>query len=65
VADALIWSSAAAASIGSGLIMAAVGYTALGVLGAAAVVIPVIVLRAHRRSVRNAHQAPEAELPAA
>jgi MFS family permease len=64
-ADALIWSSAAAASLGSGLIMAAVGYTALGILGAAAVIIPVIVLRAHRRSVQHAHAAPEVELPAA
>ena len=64
-ADALIWSSAAAASLGSGLIMAAVGYTALGILGAAAVIIPVLVLRAHRRSVQHAHAAPEVELPAA
>ena len=47
VADALIWSSAAAAALGSGLIMAAVGYTALGILAAAAVIVPVIVLRSH------------------
>ena len=64
-ADALIWSSAAAASLGSGLIMAAVGYTALGILGAAAVVIPVIVLRAHRRSGRHRDGAADVELPAA
>ena len=64
-ADALIWSSAAAASLGSGLIMAAVGYTALGILGAAAVVIPVIVLRAHRRSERHRRGAADVELPAA
>jgi MFS family permease len=64
-ADALIWSSAAAASLGSGLIMAAVGYTALGILGAAAVVIPLLVLRAHRRAIRHEHAAAEAELPAA
>ncbi len=50
VADALIWSSSAAASLGSGLIMAAVGYTALGVLGAGLIVIPVLALRALRRS---------------
>ena len=50
VADALIWSTAAAASLGSGLIMAAVGYTALGILGAGAVIIPVVVLRAHHRT---------------
>jgi predicted MFS family arabinose efflux permease len=65
VADALIWSSAAAASLGSGLIMATVGYTALGVLGAGAVVIPVLVIRANRRSVRDAHDAHEVEAPAA
>ena len=46
-ADALIWSSAAAAALGSGLIMAATGYTALGILGAGAVIIPVVVLRTH------------------
>jgi MFS family permease len=50
-ADALIWSSAAAASLGSGLIMAAVGYTALGILGAGAVIIPVFVLRSHRTAM--------------
>jgi MFS family permease len=64
-ADALIWSSAAAASLGSGLIMATVGYTALGILGAGAVIIPVLVLRAHRRAVQPAHAAAEVELPAA
>ncbi len=70
VADALIWSSAAAASLGSGLIMAAVGYTALGILGAAAVVIPIIVLRSHRkdaaraaREVAAAEAAAEVPLP--
>jgi MFS family permease len=50
VADALIWSSAAAASLGSGLIMAVVGYTALGILGAGAVIIPMVVLRTHHRT---------------
>ena len=49
VADALIWSTAAAASLGSGIIMAAVGYTALGILGAGVVIIPVVVLRAHHQ----------------
>jgi MFS family permease len=51
VADALIWSSAAAASLGSGLIVAAVGYTALGILGASAVIVLMVVLRSHRRTV--------------
>ncbi len=64
-ADALIWSSAAAASLGSGLIMAAVGYTALGILGAGAVIIPVVVLRSHRRDEAHARAAAEvaAEIP--
>jgi predicted MFS family arabinose efflux permease len=48
VADAMIWSASAAASLGSGLIMAAVGYTALGILGAGLVILPVIVLRRQR-----------------
>ena len=63
VADAVIWSSAAAASLGSGLIMAAVGYTALGILGAAAVIIPVVVLRASRHARHP--DADAAEPPAA
>ncbi len=50
VSDALIWSASAAASLGSGLIVAAVGYTALGILGAGLIVIPVIALRAQRRA---------------
>ncbi len=54
LADALIWSSSAAASLGSGLIMAAVGYTALGILGAGMVVIPVLALRAQRRAAVRA-----------
>jgi MFS family permease len=54
VADALIWSSAAAAALGSGLIMAAVGYTALGILAAAAVIIPIIVLRSHHAATARA-----------
>jgi MFS family permease len=76
VADALIWSSAAAASLGSGLIMASVGYTALGILGTGAVIIPVVVLRSHQRLEAEARlsalaaavtpepdPAPEAPLP--
>jgi MFS family permease len=51
VADATIWSASAAASLGSGLIMAAVGYTALGILGASLVVVPMLALRAHRRAL--------------
>ena len=52
VADAMIWSSAAAASLGSGFIMVVAGYTALGVLGACAVLIPVVVLRSQRSAMQ-------------
>ena len=38
--DALIWSSAAGASLASGLVVATAGYTTLGLLGAALVVFP-------------------------
>jgi len=61
MADAMIWSSAAAASLGSGFVMVVVGYTALGILGALAVLIPVAVLLAHRREMRrDAAEAAEA-----
>ncbi|MCJ7712191.1 MAG: MFS transporter [Chloroflexi bacterium] len=62
-ADALIWSSAAAAALGSGLIMAGAGYTALGILGAGAVIIPVVVLRAHHiEAAREAAETAAAEV---
>jgi len=48
VTDALIWSSAAAASIGSGLIMAAAGFAALGLIGAAMILVPISVLVVRR-----------------
>jgi MFS family permease len=48
VADALIWSTAAIASLGSGVLVAAVGYAALGVLGAILVAIPAWVLTVRR-----------------
>lgn len=50
VADALIWSAAAAASVGSGLIVAAVGYAALGVLGVGLVAIAVVAIARARRA---------------
>jgi MFS family permease len=61
IADAMIWSASAAASLGSGLIMAAVGYTALGILGAGLVILPVLALRAQRRAVAGG--ATTADLP--
>jgi MFS family permease len=47
--DSIIWSSAAAASLGSGIVVAAASYTALGLMGAAVVIVP-IWLFATRRS---------------
>jgi MFS family permease len=49
VADAMIWSAAAAASLGSGLVVAAAGYAALGVLGLGLVAIAVAVIARTRR----------------
>jgi len=49
--DALIWSSSAAASIGSGVVVAVAGFTALGLLGAALVVIPAWLVIARRRAL--------------
>jgi MFS family permease len=52
--DALIWSSAAAASLGSGIVVAGASYAALGLLGAALVVVPAWLLLTRRRSVAAA-----------
>jgi predicted MFS family arabinose efflux permease len=46
--DALIWSSAAVASLGSGVLIATAGFAALGLLGAALVVIPAWIVLARR-----------------
>jgi MFS family permease len=52
--DALIWSSAAAASLGSGLVVAAAGYATLGLLGAALVIVPIGLVLSRRASVSAA-----------
>jgi len=49
--DGLIWSSAAAASLGSGVVVAAASFAALGLLGAALVVVPTLVVIARRSAV--------------
>jgi MFS family permease len=54
VTDALIWSSAAAAAAGSGLVVAAAGYATLGLLGAALVVVPMWLVLARRKAVSAA-----------
>jgi MFS family permease len=53
LADALIWSAAAAASLGSGIVMAAAGYTALAVLGLGGVIVMAAVMRNYRRVARR------------
>ncbi|MQA98837.1 MAG: MFS transporter [Actinobacteria bacterium] len=40
--DVLLWSSSAAASLGSGLLLASLGYSALALIGAALVILPVL-----------------------
>ena len=52
--DGLIWSSAAAASLGSGVVLAAASYATLGLLGAALVVVPALLVIARRGSLASA-----------
>jgi MFS family permease len=49
--DTLIWSSAAVASIGSGLVLAYAGYAILGLMGAGLVVVPMLLVTARRSAV--------------
>ena len=49
--DALIWSSAAAASLGSGVVVAVAGFTTLGLMGAAIVVVPAWLIVARRHAL--------------
>ena len=49
VTEPFIWSSAAAASLSSGVVVAAAGYATLGLIGAGLVIVPAIVLLGLRR----------------
>jgi MFS family permease len=51
--DAMIWSSAAAAALGSGIVVAAASYTALGLLGAALILFPVLAMVRGRSALRR------------
>ena len=53
VTDALIWSSAAAAALGSGVVVAAASYTALGLLGTALIGLPVWAMLRGRTALRR------------
>jgi MFS family permease len=50
-ADSLIWSSSALASISSGIVLAFASYAALGLLGAALVVIPLWIFVSRRKAL--------------
>lgn len=51
--DGLIWSSAAAASLGSGVVVAFASFAALGLLGAAFVIVPFMLVLARRPAVQS------------
>lgn len=53
-ADAVIWSTSALASLGSGLVVAAAGYTTLGLLGVAIVAGPALLLISRRQLIAAA-----------
>ena len=55
-ADALIWSSAAIASAGSGVVVALAGYASLGLLGLAFVAVPIVMIAARHAAIRAASQ---------
>jgi MFS family permease len=50
-ADAVIWSTSALASVGSSLVVAAAGYTTLGLLGVAIVAGPTMLLLSRRQAI--------------
>ncbi len=49
--DALIWSAAAVASAGSGVVVALAGYATLGIVGVGIVAVPVFVLASRRSRI--------------
>ena len=50
-ADAVIWTTSALASLGSGAVVAAAGFSTLGFLGVAIVLAPVFLLLSRRRAI--------------
>ena len=52
--DAMIWTSAAVASLSSGLVMAAASYMVLGLAGAALVIVPAAILLLYRGHIAAA-----------
>jgi MFS family permease len=54
VADAVIWTTSAVASLGSGAVVAAAGFSTLGFLGVAVVLAPVWLLLTRRSAIASA-----------
>ena len=54
VADAVIWTTSAGASLGSGAVVAAAGFSTLGFLGVAVVLAPVWLLLTRRSAIAAA-----------
>ena len=52
--DALIWSTAAIASLGSGLVLTAAGFAVLGLMGAGLVIVPILLVIARRSALAAA-----------
>jgi hypothetical protein len=50
----MIWSSAAGAALGSGIVVAVASYTALGLLGAMLIALPIAAMFRGRRELRSA-----------
>jgi uncharacterized membrane-anchored protein len=57
--DATIWTSAALASLTSGVVVALSSYTVLGLIGAFFVIVPVLMLLAYRRRLVLAASVPD------
>jgi MFS family permease len=55
--DALIWSSAAIASLGSGVVVATAGFVSLSLLGAALVIVPLVLFAVRRDAVLRSARA--------
>jgi MFS family permease len=53
-ADSLVWGSSALASLTAGIVLTVAGYAALGILGAAMLVVPVAAVMGFRRRIRLA-----------
>lgn len=53
IADALIWSSAAAASLSSGIIVAWAGFATLGLIALGLIAVPTVLVLGRRRAVRQ------------